>query len=112
MVERFGVSKYFIEKHVELDGWTRRRKARRGLSRSKLLKRMLEAIERQLTALETEDIPTERKVMMTATMSRALHKVLQLEKDRRKGSRKKEASAEMTALREKIAKRIEQLNQG
>ena len=110
---RFGITKHALQKRIVAEGWMQRGKGRKGVSRSRLLTRMLEAIDRQLAEIETDEkIPIERKVTMMAGLSRTLAKVLQMEKERRKGSKTKDASEELLALREKIAKRIEQLNQG
>ena len=114
--ETFGTTKFKLQKHVVDEGWTPRRKVKeKQVSRAKLIRRMLQALDREMTRIEASDDPADRKVSALAIMSRTLAKLLQTEASRRHGQTEKSkapASAELALLREKIAKRIEQLNQG
>ncbi len=116
---RFAITKYQLQKLVEQEGWTPRKKKKpRSVSRAGLIRRMLEALDRRMCQIEHDDLSPEQKVAMLASMSRTLVKVLQMEEDRRRGQAQKsgkvveELAADMDDLRKKIAKRIEQLNQG
>lgn len=120
IVVRFGITKHALQRRIDLESWTPRKKNKpRSVSRAGLIRRMLEALDRQMRRIEDETIPSERKVTMLASMSRTLANVLQMEQERRRiktGDGGKggaaEVTAEMAALREKIASRIEQINQG
>lgn len=98
---------------IKQGGWTPRR-PKAGASSARLIARMFKVLEQQVTKMEADmKLSDGKEIVLIGSMARTLGKLIELDARRSKpGPRRRAATKSMMELREKVAKRIEQLNQG
>ncbi len=107
-----GITRARLAAMVVQGGWTERR-PRSGSSSGRLVARMLKLMERQVSRMEKDTTTSEKDATLLGSMSRTPAKLMEIEASRTKpGPGRKSTSKELAVLRHKLARRIEQLNQG
>jgi len=107
-----GITRARLAAMVVEGGWTERR-PRSGSSSARLVARMLKLMERQVSRMEQDKTTSEKDATLLGSMSRTLAKLMEIEASRTKpGPGRKSTSKDLAELRHKLARRIEQLNQG
>lgn len=105
----FSVQRSAIYNRARRDGW-QARKPNKPASRQNLIARLSAMLESQIAHLETTMTPgDDKEIALLGTMARTLEKLIELDK---KDERAKPAAArdrEMTAMRKKLAARINDL---
>lgn len=111
-----GISRRKLSWHAERAGWLMR-DGRRSIGRPLIIARMLRVLERQLVDLENGMTELhrnttrsgEKEVALLGKLAGNLEKLMAIEKLATGGKTDKRQSKDMAALRNKLAKRIEQL---
>ena len=110
---RFGITKHELQRRIEQEGWTPRRKhTEPPFSRARLIRRMLQALERQMERIEKGEVAADRVSNEMTGITQTLTKVLELDRLHRRKQSERAESAELIRIRTMIADRIDQLNRG
>jgi hypothetical protein len=110
--ERHSITAGQLRGAIKRGGWTRRN--RRRVDRSALIEALYQALERQVMKLGRKLNPTDvKEVALLGSLARNLDKLMALEKADAAASRAGTAeTAEMRDIRQKLAKRINELTKG
>jgi hypothetical protein len=112
LAEKYGVDRHAINDRRLLERWRPRRQS--AAARETILARVYRILDRQTEKMEQAMEKGEETYGMSdlASVTRTLEKLISLNKAERQRTRNPPESDLMKALREKLADRIEQLNQG
>jgi primosomal protein N' len=110
--QKYGTTKFQINKHKEDEGWLPR--CRTVATRRAILSRVYRILDGQTRKMEAAMDRGEEVYGMSdlANVTRTLEKLIALNKAEERRKHNPPESAVMKALRDKLADRIEQLNQG
>jgi hypothetical protein len=109
---KYGVTRHEINKHRRDEGWTPRRDT--VATRQEIMARVYRILDKQTRKMEAA-LDKEASVYGMndlASVTRTLEKLIALNKSETRRKNNPPESAVMKRLREKLADRIEQLNQG
>jgi hypothetical protein len=103
--ERFGLTEGKLRRRREKEHWIKR--SARTVARGTLVMAMMRVLARQITILEKQMTGTiDKEATLLGTMAKTLEKLMELEKA---DAAQRPAQKDLTDLRNKVAKRIEQL---
>jgi hypothetical protein len=113
---RFGMTRATLSWRAERELWLRRETGRM-VGRPQIINRMLRVLERQLLDLENDMTELrraktrsgEKEVALLGKLAGNLDKLMGLEKTANEGRSEKRQTRDMAVLRNKLARRIEQL---
>lgn len=102
---RFGVSEGQLRYRRERENWVKR--SARKIERGTLIAKMMRVLALQLSILEKQmKEPVDKEAALLGTMAKTMEKLMELEKA---DAAQRPAQKDLTELRRKVAKRIEQL---
>jgi replicative superfamily II helicase len=105
ILRRFGITPSKLRHHREKEQWIKR--SARTVERGTLVMAMMRVLARQITILERQMTGTiDKEATLLGTMAKTLEKLMELEKA---DAAQRPAQKDLTELRNKVAKRIEQL---
>jgi hypothetical protein len=105
ILRRFGITPSKLRHHREKEHWIKR--SARTVERGTLVMAMMRVLARQITILERQMTgPIDKEATLLGTMAKTLEKLMELE---RADAAQRPAQKDLTDLRNKVAKRIEQL---
>lgn len=107
---RHGVSRSGINARVKAKGWQMRKPTVGHTQRTTLIRRMFRVLERQLNLLDEEMTSVSNtEVTMLGNLVRSLDKLIDLDNAERKIEKTKRPSAEMAAIKQRLAERMAEI---
>tara|TARA_R100000365_G_C2744518_1_gene73283 strand:+ start:1375 stop:1803 length:429 start_codon:yes stop_codon:yes gene_type:complete len=107
---RHGVSRSGINARVKAKGWPMRKPTVGHTQRTTLIRRMFRVLERQLNLLDEEMTSVSNtEVTMLGNLVRSLDKLIDLDNAERKIEKTKRPSAEMAAIKQRLAERMAEI---
>ena len=104
--KRFGITENRLRRRREKELWIKR--SARRVERGTLVMAMMRLLARQIVILEKQmNGPIDKEAALLGTMAKTLEKLMELEKA---DAAQRPAQKDLTDLRNKVAKRIEQLS--
>lgn len=106
--QRFSITEGKLRRRREKEHWIKR--SARTIERGTLVMAMMRVLARQITILEKQMTgPIDKEATLLGTMAKTLEKLMELEKA---DAAQRPTQKDLTDLRNKVAKRIEQLTRG
>lgn len=104
--QRFGITENRLRRRREKELWIKR--SARRVERGTLVMAMMRLLARQIVLLEKQMTgPIDKEAALLGTMAKTLEKLMELEKA---DAAQRPSQKDLTDLRNKVAKRIEQLS--
>lgn len=106
-----GISPSRIHRRCKQEGWPLRSPGSAVAGRAELIRRMFRVLERQLNLLDIEmEEAGNSEVQLLGTMVKTLDKLIELDRGERKTEASTRSRAEMDAIKQRVARRIAELD--